>query len=116
MPSDFIGLGRDVLDTILHHADVPTLRVLRMVSKAMNALAEPQAFKTTTIHISRFQHCSTDYLQSGLISEDSPAMRWTKTLIINSRTDVELAYDTGRREDAVACRVIQRMRQVETVR
>jgi hypothetical protein len=87
-----------------------------LVSKTMNLFAEPAAFRIATIHISRLQSCTEADLQTRLFAQDSPANRWAKQLTINSLAPVELSYSTRRPKDIIACRLVQRMRKVETVR
>ncbi|RXW12953.1 hypothetical protein EST38_g12901 [Candolleomyces aberdarensis] len=94
----FEGLPLDVLSLILKHVkkeDFKSLPVLRLVSKAMNALTEPMAFGTVSIKFTGDRmHCVRDQL-SALASGQGPNARWTKRLHIAHLVPLKLDQHDG---------------------
>ncbi|KAJ2926853.1 hypothetical protein H1R20_g10236, partial [Candolleomyces eurysporus] len=111
VPSEsFEGLPLDVLSLILKHVkkqDFQSLPVLRLVSKAMNALTEPMAFETVSIKFSGDRiHCVRDQLLV-LASGQGPNARWTKRLYIAHLVPLKLdqhdGYEPERYQYLLAC-------------
>ncbi|KAJ2930678.1 hypothetical protein H1R20_g6414, partial [Candolleomyces eurysporus] len=122
-------LSADVFWLILDkvkNADFGSVKTLRLVSKAMNELAEPLTFASITIN---FVPESVSYIEhqlSTLASGNSPATRWTKRLTILNLVPVKLTamsqYDRLQgeaRETMLACQkkflipAIQALRNVQ---
>jgi kynurenine formamidase len=64
----------------VYREDLKSVKILRLVSKTMNELAETRAFASITINFERSSYI--EHQLSTLASGNSPATRWAKRLII----------------------------------
>ncbi|RXW17104.1 hypothetical protein EST38_g8754 [Candolleomyces aberdarensis] len=106
-------LSADVFLLILDevkNADFGGVKALRLVSRAMNELAEPLTFSSITIKIVLESAPYIEHQLSTLASGNSPATRWTKRLTILDLVPVMLTamsqYDKLQgeaRETMLAC-------------
>ncbi|KAJ2930688.1 hypothetical protein H1R20_g6413, partial [Candolleomyces eurysporus] len=123
-------LSADVFWLILDkvkNADFGSVKTLRLVSKAMNELAEPLTFASITINIVPESAPYIEHQLSTLAFGNSPATQWTKRLTILNLVPVKLTamsqYDRLQgeaREMMLACQkrflvpAIQALNNVES--